>query len=85
MDGPIPTRPSTPWFATSTTWSKRPASIMWGLGSDFDGATIPVALGDVTGLPRLIDALGTSGYGEEDLNKLAHGNWIRVLEATWGE
>ena len=56
-----------------------------GLGSDFDGATIPVALGDVTGLPRLIDALGTSGYGEEDLNKLAHGNWIRVLEATWGE
>ncbi len=27
------------------------------LGSDFDGTTIPDALGDVTGLPRLLDAL----------------------------
>ena len=56
-----------------------------GLGSDFDGATIPAPIGDVSGLPRLIDALREAGYGRDDLAKLAHGNWIRVLEATWGE
>ena len=28
-----------------------------GLGSDFDGATIPAEIGDVRGLPRLVDAM----------------------------
>jgi membrane dipeptidase len=55
-----------------------------GLGSDFDGATMPAALGDATGLPALLDALRAAGFGEGDLAKLAHGNWHRVLEATWG-
>ncbi len=55
-----------------------------GLGSDFDGATMPVDLGDVTGLPRLIAALRDRGYDDEALAKIAHGNWVRVLEATWG-
>ena len=55
-----------------------------GLGSDFDGATMPDELGDVTGLPRLIDELRGRGYDDEALTKIAHGNWVRVLEATWG-
>jgi membrane dipeptidase len=54
------------------------------LGSDFDGATMPASLGDAAGLPRLLDALRESGYGEDDLAALAHGNWLRVLAATWG-
>ena len=33
-----------------------------GLGSDFDGATLPADLGDVAGLPRLIDAMRAHGY-----------------------
>jgi membrane dipeptidase len=53
------------------------------LGSDFDGATMPLALGDVTGLPALLDELRAVGFGEADLAKVAHGNWRRVLEATW--
>jgi membrane dipeptidase len=55
-----------------------------GFGSDFDGARIPNDLGDAGGLPLLIDALRARGYDEEALTKLAHGNWRRVLHATWG-
>jgi membrane dipeptidase len=54
-----------------------------GFGSDFDGAKIPKELGDVSGLPRLLAALRAGGYDEAALEKLAHGNWVRVLRATW--
>lgn len=54
-----------------------------GLGSDFDGATMPAALVDVTGLPALFDALRKAGFAEADLPKIAHGNWHRVLAETW--
>lgn len=53
------------------------------LGSDFDGATVPDSIGDVTGVPGVFDALRDAGYAERDLEKLAHGNWLRVCEATW--
>ena len=53
------------------------------LGSDFDGATIPDALGDVTGLPRLLDAIRATGFGEDEMERIAWGNWRRVLEAAW--
>ncbi|HEX6509528.1 MAG TPA: dipeptidase [Chloroflexota bacterium] len=56
-----------------------------GFGSDFDGATIPVELGDAAGLLRLMDVLRRHGYGEPELHKLANENWLRVLRATWGE
>ena len=52
-------------------------------GSDFDGTTIPDELGDVAGLPRLVDALRAKGFGEKELAKLGTENWLRVLEATW--
>ena len=54
------------------------------LGSDFDGATMPAELADAAGLPRLLDALRTGGYDEAELAAIAHGNWLRVLRATWG-
>ena len=54
-----------------------------GLGSDFDGAHMPDDLGDVTGLPRLIQALLDGGFGEADVRRIAHENWVRVLETTW--
>ncbi len=55
-----------------------------GFGSDFDGATIPAAIGDVTGLPRLIAALRAHGYDDATLERLAYRNWLRVLRLTWG-
>jgi membrane dipeptidase len=54
-----------------------------GLGTDFDGATIPQEIGDVTGLPKLITALRESGYDDVALRKLAYENWVRVLGKTW--
>jgi membrane dipeptidase len=56
-----------------------------GLGSDFDGARIPSQIGDVTGLPRLVDAMASHGYGEELSRKLCSENWMKVLERSWGE
>lgn len=54
------------------------------LGSDFDGTLISQKIGDATGLPRLLTALRDAGYDEESLVKIAHGNWVSLLERTWG-
>jgi membrane dipeptidase len=54
------------------------------LGSDFDGTMIPTELKDSAGLPRLVEALKAHGFDRESMQKIAHGNWIRVLEQTWG-
>lgn len=54
------------------------------LGSDYDGATMPAEIRDAAGLPRLMEALADRGYTGDDLRRLAHGNWVRVLRDTWG-
>jgi membrane dipeptidase len=51
-------------------------------GSDFDGAVIPEKIGDVSGLPRILAALEESGFGPDELRRLAHGNWLRILTQT---
>jgi len=53
------------------------------LGSDFDGAKMPDDLGDVSGLPRLLNALRAAGYDETALKKISHENWQRLLAMTW--
>ncbi|HEY6758331.1 MAG TPA: dipeptidase [Baekduia sp.] len=55
-----------------------------GLGSDFDGGEIPDAIGDVAGLPRLLDALRDDGFAAGEVAAIAWGNWRRVLAETWG-
>ena len=52
-------------------------------GSDFDGAMIPAPLGDVTGLPALLEEFRSHGYDDASLRKIAYENWVRVLNATW--
>ncbi|HSY37897.1 MAG TPA: dipeptidase [Polyangia bacterium] len=54
-----------------------------GLGSDFDGATIPAELGDVAGLPKLLDAFRDVGFSDPELELIAWHNWRRVLAAWW--
>ena len=56
-----------------------------GLGSDFDGATVPDFLHDVTGLPKLVEAMRKGGFGEKLIAKLTHENWLRVLDLIWGQ
>lgn len=53
-----------------------------GLGSDFDGCTVPEPIRDVTGVPRLFEALRAHGYDAPLLDKLAHGNWLACLERS---
>jgi len=55
-----------------------------GLGSDFDGAMVPDGITDVAGLPNLRKAMRAHGYNEDLMQKLCHGNWLRVLDKTWG-
>lgn len=54
------------------------------LGSDFDGANIPAGIGDVTGVPRLLQALLDKGYGETLVRKIALDNWLNLLERVIG-
>jgi membrane dipeptidase len=51
-----------------------------GLGSDFDGATMPLGMDDVSKLPRLTDALLKRGYSETNIAKILGGNLLRVME-----
>jgi len=53
------------------------------LGSDFDGASIPAALGGVEGLPALLDAFASAGFSPSELEAIAWGNWRRVLSEWW--
>lgn len=54
------------------------------LGSDFDGAQMPDAIKDVTGVPKLLQALLDKGYGEALVRKIAMENWLALLERTIG-
>ncbi len=54
-----------------------------GLGADFDG--IPTKLSgfeDASCYPALFSALAARGVGEATLDKLAFGNWMRVLRSA---
>ncbi len=50
------------------------------LGSDYDGCLVANEIKDVAGLPKLIDAFRRADFGEELISKIAHRNWISVLE-----
>ncbi len=54
-----------------------------GLGGDYDGTpTLPTGLDDVTGYPRLLDALVERSWSPADLVHLTSGNLLRVLGAA---
>lgn len=52
-----------------------------GIGGDYDGVgQLPVGLEDVSGYPRLFEALRSRRWSDEDLVKVAGGNILRVLD-----
>lgn len=53
-----------------------------GFGSDFDGVgdSLPVGLKDVSDYPNLLARLAAEGYTARDLEKIAGGNLLRVLD-----
>ena len=50
-----------------------------GLGSDFDGAVMPLGMQDVTHIPQITDALLKKGYSESDVRKILGENTLRLL------
>lgn len=53
-----------------------------GIGSDFFGGAVPQGLEDTSTFPGLIAELIRRGWSEENLEKLAGGNTLRVLRAV---
>lgn len=51
-----------------------------GLGSDFDGAPMPVDLPNASYLPNLTAELVRRGYARKDIEKILGGNALRVLK-----
>jgi len=51
-----------------------------GLGSDFDGASMPEGMEDVTGLPRITEELLRRGYTEPQIKGILGENLLRMME-----
>jgi membrane dipeptidase len=51
-----------------------------GLGSDFDGTSVPIGMEDASKLPKITQALLDRGYSERDIQKILGGNILRVME-----
>ena len=50
-----------------------------GLGSDFDGATMPEGMEDCTKVPLITDELVKRSYSESDIRKILGENFMRVM------
>ena len=57
-----------------------------GFGTDFDGGFgvpgVPVGIETIADLPKVLNGLGERGYTEEQLQGMASGNFLRVIESV---
>nr|WP_321457489.1 dipeptidase [uncultured Cohaesibacter sp.] len=53
-----------------------------GLGSDFDGTTVPSKIGSCLGNEALIERMHERAFGEALIAKIAHENWLSFLERS---
>jgi len=51
-----------------------------GLGSDFDGASMPEGMEDCSKLPKITEALLRKGYSDQDIRNILGENTLRVME-----
>lgn len=54
------------------------------LGSDFDGALMPRAIGTAAGLPALVEAMQQAGFGAPLIQRICWQNWIDLLRRAIG-
>jgi membrane dipeptidase len=52
-------------------------------GSDYDGATVPDVVKDVSYFPILLEYLEENGYTNKELEKLSEDNYKRVMKSVW--
>lgn len=50
-----------------------------GVGSDFDGACMPLGMEDASKFPYITEGLVRHGYNEEDIRKILGENTLRVI------
>ena len=71
--------------ASSPHWNLFPLSVQVdyvGLGSDFDGIEVtPDGMEDISRFSRVLDEMRARGYSESDIEKVASGNFFRVMLA----
>ena len=53
---------------------------MIALGSDFDGIEPDVEMGDCSGMPLLEAELHRRRFSDDEIEKIFHGNALRVLK-----
>ena len=54
-----------------------------GLGSDYDGTTVPDTLTTVADLPALQQAMAQHGYDDALCRKILCDNWLSALDRVW--
>lgn len=59
------------------------AAIGTDLGGGFGTEQCPGDLDSIADLQKIAPILRQRGYSEEDVGKIMHGNWIRLLEEAW--
>ncbi len=52
-------------------------------GSDYDGATVPDILQDISYYPDLVEYLEKNGYNSKELDQITHKNFLRVMKKVW--
>ena len=51
-----------------------------GLGSDFDGISVtPSGMEDISHFSLILDELASRGYSDTDIEKIAGGNFLKLL------
>jgi len=57
-----------------------------GIGTDFDGGfglqSTPIELNSIADLPKLLPYLEEMGYNPDQCDRIASGNFLRVLESA---
>ena len=53
-----------------------------GIGSDFDGAVMPLGMENASMLPRITAELLRRGHSEQDVTTILGGNLLRVMDAV---
>ena len=57
------------------------------LGTDLDGGfgreMAPVDLDTIADLQKFLDIMRKRGYSEKDVQKIAHGNLLRLFRNAW--
>lgn len=51
-----------------------------GIGSDYDGASLPEDLQDVSEFPRIIEELTFRGYTKQEIEQIIGGNALRLMD-----